>query len=245
MFLREWKDLPESMQCSDIRKYYDALEAHKGSLLAKRLFDVVVSLIMLVILCPLFLIIVIVIVIDSPGGAFFRQVRITTYGRAFRIIKFRTMVANAERLGAQVTPNNDMRITRVGRTLRRYRLDEIPQLLNILAGDMTFVGTRPEVPRYIAQYTPEMLATLLLPAGVTSEASIIYKDEYKLLNETSDVDRTYVEEVLPGKMYYNLKAIEYFNFWQDIKTMLQTVFTVCGKHRRLSIILEYETVIKE
>lgn len=229
MLLRKWEDLPENMRCNDVRKYYDALAVHKESLLIKRIFDVVVSLIMLLILSPIFLGIAIAIVADSPGSIFFRQVRVTAYGREFRIFKFRTMVANADKMGAQVTSYHDLRITRVGKVLRGYRLDEIPQLLNILTGDMTFVGTRPEVPRYVAQYTPEMLSTLLLPAGVTSEASIHYKDESRFLDMTEDVDRIYVEAVLPWKMHYNLKAIEKFSFCNDLKLMVKTVFTVLIK----------------
>ena len=123
----------------------------------------------------------------------------------------------------------DPRITRVGKFIRDCRLDEICQLLNVLSGDMTFVGTRPEVPKYVASYTPEMWATLLLPAGITSEASILYKDESRLLENAEDVDTVYTQQVLPGKMRYNLYAIRHFGFWTDIKTMLRTVFAVLGK----------------
>ncbi len=174
-------------------------------------------------------IIAILIKLDSPGPAIFRQERLGKGGKPFAIYKFRTMVPNAESIGSQLTTGNDMRITRVGRFLRNSRLDELPQLLNILNGDMSFVGTRPEVPRYVARYTKEMLATLLLPAGVTSEASIRYKDEYKLLGQSENIDDTYVNQVLPGKMNYNLRAIEEFSVINELKTMVRTVLAVCGK----------------
>ena len=152
--------------------------------------------------------------------------RVTQYGREFRIFKFRTMVQDAPKLGSAVTVKNDMRITRMGRLLRGCRLDELPQLINILKGEMSFVGTRPEVPKYVSQYTPEMMATLLLPAGVTSEASIQYKDEDRLLDGASDPDKTYIEQVLPGKMAYNLQSLRDFSFWGEWKTMLHTVTAV-------------------
>ena len=156
----------------------------------------------------------------------FRQVRVTQYGKQFRIFKFRTMVNNADKIGTQVTTKNDARVTKVGKFLRKCRLDEIPQLLNIILGDMTFVGTRPEVVKYVDKYTDEMMATLLLPAGVTSEASIQYKDEELLLAHADDADETYINEVLPEKMKYNLRSIETFSFSSDIRTMLRTVAAV-------------------
>ena len=190
------------------------------------MFDILLSLVLLVLLSPVMLILALAIRLDSPGEVLFRQVRVTQYGQEFRIFKFRTMVANAQQLGTQVTVQGDMRITRVGKLLRKCRLDELPQLLNILMGQMSFVGTRPEVPRYVRQYTPQMLATLLLPAGVTSQASIRYKDEDRLLDSSADPDRTYVEQVLPGKMEYNLNSLLDFSLWQDLKTMVQTVGAV-------------------
>jgi lipopolysaccharide/colanic/teichoic acid biosynthesis glycosyltransferase len=226
--LKKWDDLPDFMRVTEVRPYYDALKKKTVSLIFKRIFDIVVSFIMLVVLSPLFLILTIAIKLDSQGPVFYRQVRVTQYGRKFRIFKFSSMVQNADK-GSQVTVNNDMRVTGVGHIIRRLRLDEISQLLNVLFGDMTFVGTRPEVLKYVEQYTPEMIATLLLPAGVTSEASIYYKDEAKLLNTAEDTDKAYLEDVLPGKMYYNLKAIVHFSFWHDIKVMLMTVLSICGK----------------
>lgn len=229
MILRKWDALPEKMKCPEVKKYYDILEKKKISLIAKRAFDVVVASIMLVVLSPVMLILALLIKIDSRGPVFFRQVRITTYGKEFRIFKFRTMVKNADKGSGQLTTNGDMRVTHMGKMIRSFRLDELPQLVNIITGDMSFVGTRPEVPRYVDQYSNTMLATLLLPAGVTSEASVLFKNEYKLLGQASDVGKTYVEQVLPEKMYYNLRVIEHFSFWQEIRTMVRTVLAVCGK----------------
>ena len=229
MILKKWEDLPESLRTDAVRPYYDILKKKRGSLLLKRLFDIVVSAAMLLLVSPVFLILAIAIKLDSPGPVFYRQERVTQYGRKFRIFKFRTMVSNADKIGTQVTVGNDSRITRVGKLIRKCRLDEVSQLIDIFRGTMTFVGTRPEVPKYVAAYTPEMTATLLLPAGVTSLASIMYKDEDQLLSGAEDVDRVYIEKVLPGKMRYNLEAIESFSFWGDIKLMFMTVFAVLGK----------------
>lgn len=224
--LKRWEQLPQELQNDSVRPYYEALSRKRGQLLLKRVFDILLSLVLLVLLSPVMLILALAIRLDSPGEVLFRQVRVTQYGQEFRIFKFRTMVANAQQLGTQVTVRGDMRITRVGKLLRKCRLDELPQLLNILMGQMSFVGTRPEVPRYVRQYTPQMLATLLLPAGVTSQASIRYKDEDRLLDSSADPDRTYVEQVLPGKMEYNLNSLLDFSLWQDLKTMVQTVGAV-------------------
>ena len=232
MMLKRWEDLPEQMRTEELRPYYDALLQKRGALAAKRVFDLVVSAAMLLLLSPVFLLLAVAIKLDSPGPVFFRQVRVTRYGETFRIYKFRTMVQNAEKLGAQVTVGKDPRITRVGALIRSTRLDEISQLLNVLDGSMTFVGTRPEVPKYVAAYTPEMWATLLLPAGITSEASILYKDENRLLEGVEDVDAVYTQNVLPEKMRYNLRSVRYFRFWDDIKVMFMTVFAVLGKEYR-------------
>ena len=217
------------MQTEAVKPYYEILQKKQISLIFKRSFDIVVSLIMLLILSPVFFVLAIAIKLDSKGPVFYRQVRVTQYGKEFRIFKFRTMVNNADKIGSQVTVGGDSRITRVGKVIRECRLDEIGQLLNILGGSMTFVGTRPEVPKYVEKYTPEMWATLLLPAGVTSEASIRYKDEAALLDAAEDVDTTYIQDVLPGKMKYNLRSIQEYSFFKDIKTMFQTVFAVVEK----------------
>ena len=226
LILKDWEQLPEELQLDEVKPYYEVLKKKKLSLILKRIFDIVVSFIMLIILLPVFIFLGIAIKIDSKGPVFFRQERITQYGKTFKIFKFRTMVNNAEKLGTQVTVGNDARITKVGKFIRDCRLDEIAQLLNILTGDMTFVGTRPEVKKYVNHYTKEMMATLLLPAGVTSLASIYYKDEAKLLDKSNNPDKTYIEEVLPGKMKYNLQSIGEFNFFEDIKTMIKTVVAV-------------------
>lgn len=231
MMLKKWESLPEIMKNDAVRPYYDALMEKQGSLLAKRIFDILVSLLLLIVASPVLLVLAIAIKLESPGPVFYRQVRVSQYGRTFRIFKFRTMVTDADKLGTQVTVGNDSRITRVGKIIRKCRLDEVSQLIDVLRGTMTFVGTRPEVPKYVAAYTPEMLATLLLPAGVTSLASIAYKDEDMLLAGARDVDRAYVEEVLPQKMEYNLKSIQDFSFWGDIRTMLLTVKAVLGRSK--------------
>ncbi len=228
MRLLKWEELPLDMQTDSVRKYYDIIAKRKGSLILKRLFDVFCSLLMLIVLFPVFLILAIAIKIDSRGPVFYRQERVTQYGKSFRIHKFRTMVQNADK-GSQVTVSNDSRITRVGKFIRSCRLDEISQLIDVLQGNMTFVGTRPEVPKYVAHYTPEMKATLLLPAGVTNLASIYYKDESDLLDGAEDTDKVYIERILPDKMYHNLKGVERFSFFGDIRIMFMTVSAVLGR----------------
>lgn len=230
MRMISWEKLPPQMQTEAVKPYYEILQKKQIGLIFKRLFDIVVSLIMLLILSPVFLILAIAIKLDTEGPVFYRQVRVTQYGKEFHIFKFRTMVNNVDKIGSQVTVGGDSRITRVGKVIRECRLDEIGQLLNILGGSMTFVGTRPEVPKYVEKYTPEMWATLLLPAGVTSEASIRYKDEAALLDAAEDVDTTYIQDVLPGKMKYNLRSIQEYSFFKDIETMFQTVFAVVEKN---------------
>ena len=224
--LKNWNELPKYMRTDEVRPYYDLLQKKRLSLFFKRVFDIVVSLIMIILCSPILLIISILIVKDSKGGVFYRQERVTQYGRVFRIFKFRTMVKNADQIGTQVTVSNDSRITKIGSKLRNCRLDELPQLFNIFLGDMTFVGTRPESVHYVKSYTNEMYATLLLPAGVTSEASIEYKDEADLLDQADDVDSVYINDVLPEKMKYNLNSIKEFSFFKEIATMFRTVFAV-------------------
>ena len=226
MELKKWEELPDYMQNDKVKRYYKILSQKKKSLRFKRIFDIIMSIIMLLILWPVMLILAIWIKADSKGPVFFRQERITQYGKKFRIFKFRTMVNDAPKLGSAVTIEGDARITKVGRIIRKYRLDELPQLLNVLSGDMTFVGTRPEVEKYVKEYTPAMMATLLMPAGITSTASIEYKDEDKLLENAEDVDYTYVNEVLPGKMKYNLRYLREFSFLKDIKICIDTVLGV-------------------
>ena len=214
------------MKNERVKEYYSILEKKKISLFLKRFLDLLFALLLLVILLPLFILISIAIKIDSKGPVMFRQVRITQYGRKFRIFKFRTMVNNAHELGSQVTVKNDNRVTKIGKLIRNCRLDEIPQLLNIIAGDMTFVGTRPEVEKYVNEYTNEMMVTLLLPAGVTSEASIKYKDEKNILTSVKNVDETYLNIVLPGKMKYNISSIKNFSVFNDFKTIIKTIVAI-------------------
>ncbi len=229
MRLIRWEKLPQEFQNNSVKAYYDILKKKRAGLFFKRVFDVVASLLMLIILSPVFLILALAIKIDSKGPVFYRQERVTQYGKKFRIFKFRTMVQNADKIGSQVTVGGDSRITKVGAFIRKCRLDEVCQLIDIFRGTMTFVGTRPEVPKYVQSYTDEMLATLLLPAGVTSLTSIYYKDEDALLTGVENVDEVYVNQILPEKMKYNLLAIKKFGFWKDIKVMFMTVFAVLGK----------------
>ncbi|RGZ91483.1 MULTISPECIES: sugar transferase [Clostridia] len=234
MELRPWRLLPDEMRTKEVRKYYNILMKHRMWLKVKRAFDVVVAGIMLAVLIIPMGIIALAIRLDSPGPVFFRQARVTQYGKIFRIYKFRTMVDNASKLGAAVTVDNDSRITKVGAFLRRYRMDEFPQLFNILAGDMTLVGTRPEVPKYVKKYTKEMYATLLLPAGLTSRTSIAYKDEDKLLGEAVDeesTDNIYINEVLPAKMRYNLESMKHFGVQADASVLWDTFTSVVGSEK--------------
>ena len=224
--MKKWNELPKVMQNDKVKYYYDILQEHEKELKLKRAFDIICSLIMIIILSPVLIVLSVMIKLYSKGPVLFNQVRVTTYGRKFKIWKFRTMVNNADKLGTQVTTKGDARITRMGHLLRKVRLDELPQLFNVLKGDMTFVGTRPEVPKYTAHYTEEMMATFLLPAGVTSRTSIEYKDEEKLLENAENADEVYINEVLPAKMVYNLREIEKFSFLRDISTMIKTVIAV-------------------
>ncbi|MCI9127768.1 MAG: sugar transferase [Eubacterium sp.] len=227
--LKRWDDLPDFMRVDEVRPYWEILSRKRGQLILKRIFDLIVSLILLVILSIPMAVIAILIKKDSEGPVFYRQERVTTYGRHFRIHKFRTMVSNADEIGTAVTVGNDSRITKVGARLRGHRLDELPQVIDVIKGDMSFVGTRPEAVKYVERYKPEFNATLLMPAGITSEASIRYKDEDKLLNAADKVDEVYMNQVLPEKMKWNLESIRRFRFLREILTMFRTVFAVMGK----------------
>lgn len=228
--LKKWDDLPENIKNKETEKYYKILTHKKTQLFFKRTIDIIGSLILLIILSPIMLIMAILIKIDSKGSVFYRQERVTTYGRIFKIFKFRTMVQNADKIGSLVTLGGDPRITKVGKIIRKLRIDEIPQVINILIGDMSFVGTRPEVKKYVDKYNDEMKATLLMPAGVTSVASIKYKDEDEIistyLNKGEKVDDIYINRVLPEKMKYNLEYITKFSIFYDIKICIQTVIEV-------------------
>ena len=226
MKVRKWEELPEKMRTREVRRYYNIIVRHSGWFKVKRVMDICVSLVLLAILLIPMGIIALMIKTDSQGPVFFRQERVTQYGKIFKIYKFRTMVDNASQLGSQVTVNNDARITRVGKLLRKYRLDEFPQLFNILAGDMTLVGTRPEVIKYVKEYSGEMYVTLLLPAGLTSRTSIAYKDEDNLLKDAKDADKVYVDEILPVKMKYNLESLRRFGVREDMTVMWNTFVSV-------------------
>ena len=229
MVLRKWDDLPDFMKTEEVKPYYEVLRKKRLSLVLKRMLDLVGGLVLLVLLAIPMAVIAVMIKLDSEGPVFYRQERITTYGKHFKIHKFRTMVSNADKIGTAVTVGNDSRITKVGAKLRGCRLDELPQVLDLISGDMSFVGTRPEAVKYVEKYKPEYYATLLLPAGITSEASIRYKDEAELLEAAVDVDKVYMEDVLPGKMKYNLESIKEFSFIGEIATLFRTVFAVLGK----------------
>lgn len=224
--MRKWEELPIGMQNEKVRHYYNILRKKRFSLGVKRIFDIVMSIILILVLFPILVCISALIKIDSEGPVLFKQVRVTQYGRKLKILKFRTMVNNADKIGTQVTTKGDARITRTGRLLRKCRLDELPQLFNILTGDMTFVGTRPEVPKYTCHYTDAMKATWLMPAGVTSRTSIEYKDEERLLENAEDANKIYIEEIMPAKMVYNLQEIEKFSLFRDLNTLICTVIAV-------------------
>lgn len=229
MILRKWEELPDFMRIEEIRPYYEVLMKKRLSLVLKRVMDLIGGVVLLVLLAIPMAVIAVMIKLDSAGPVFYRQERITTYGKHFKIHKFRTMVSNADKIGTAVTVGNDSRITEIGAKLRGRRLDELPQVFDLISGNMSFVGTRPEAVKYVEKYKPEYMATLLLPAGITSEASIRYKDEAELLDAADDVDRVYVEDILPGKMKYNLASIKNFSFCGEIATMFRTVFAVLGK----------------
>ena len=227
--LRQWDELPDFMRVPEVKPYWEMLHKKRGQLILKRVFDVGLAIILLVILAIPMIIIAILIKLDSKGAVFYRQERVTTYGKHFRIHKFRTMVSDADKIGTAVTVGNDSRITKVGAKLRHLRLDEFPQLFDVISGNMSFVGTRPEAVKYVNKYKSEYNATLLMPAGITSEAAIRYKDEEKILNGVESVDQVYMEQVVPEKMKWNLKSIREFSFFDEILTMFRTLFAVLGK----------------
>lgn len=225
MLLKPFENLPDEFKNDEVKHYYDILDKKRKSLLSKRIADIVLALIMIVFLAIPMLVIAVIIKCSSKGPVLYKQERVTTYGRKFKILKFRTMKVGADKAGLLTTENDD-RITGIGKVLRKLRLDELPQIFHVLSGKMSIVGTRPEVTKYVQQYTPAMYATLLMPAGVTSLASIKFKDEDRILGEISDpekVDEIYMNEILPKKMRYNLKYIERFGFKRDIYLMYKTV----------------------
>jgi lipopolysaccharide/colanic/teichoic acid biosynthesis glycosyltransferase len=221
-----YQALPDSMKNEYTKEYWNLLRSKRLPLFAKRLFDIAVSFVILAVLSPFFLILAVIIKLDSKGPVFYRQVRVGRYNQDFKIFKFRTMVQDADRIGLELTVGEDPRITRVGRFIRKCRLDEFSQLLNVLSGSMSLVGPRPEVRKYVEAYTPEFMATLLIRPGITATSSIAFKDEDKLLNSGGDPEQIYVEQILPPKMSYNLEYMKRISLLSDIKIMFQTVAAV-------------------
>lgn len=221
--LLPFEELPQEFKNDAVKKYYDILKNKKRSIIIKRTFDIILSVILLIILLIPIIVIALLVKCTSKGPVLYKQVRVTTYNRRFEIYKFRTMVENADKIGTLVTSLGDPRITKIGSFLRKYRLDELPQILNVLKGDMSFVGTRPEVPKYVEKYTPVMYATLLMPAGITSLASIKFKNEDRMLESSTNIDEDYISIILPKKMHYNILYIKSFGFRNDLYLMLKTV----------------------
>jgi lipopolysaccharide/colanic/teichoic acid biosynthesis glycosyltransferase len=194
--------------------------------MSKRLFDVVAAGCGLVVLAPVLLAIALWIRLDSPGPALFRQRRVGRHGRLFDIYKFRTMVRHPDH-GLQLTVGHDPRITRAGRVLRRTKLDELPQLLNVLGGTMSLVGPRPEVPRYVDCYPPAVRQTVLSVApGITDLAAILYKDENDILGRAPDPERAYIETILPVKLEYYERYVRDRSFWLDLRILVRTLAAI-------------------
>lgn len=221
--LFDYDKLPSPMKNESVKVYYEMLREKKVALVIKRGLDIVMSLVMIAALMPILIVISLIVKFDSKGPVFFKQERITRGMKKFRIIKFRTMVDGAAMLGPAVTLKGDKRITKVGWVLRKTRIDELPQLFNVLAGDMSFVGTRPEVEKYVKHYSDDMMATLLLPAGITSNASIEFRNEAERLKNTENSDRVYIEEILPAKMALNLEYLRDFSLKLDFKILIKTM----------------------
>lgn len=220
------QELTFMQQTEELQEYKELLNRQRVSLFFKRVFDIVVSALILLLLSPVFLLLSIAIKLDSSGPVFYRQVRVGRYGEDFKIFKFRSMVQDADKKGLALTTEGDARITRVGKLIRKCRLDEFSQVLNVLEGTMSLVGPRPEVRRYVDLYEPEYLATLLIRPGVTATASIAFRNEDELLNSGGDPEEIYVKQILPEKMRYNLEYLKNISVWNDIKIMLQTVLAV-------------------
>lgn len=204
----------------------DVLARRKPQLIAKRAMDIVLSACALAVLWPLLLLIALAIWIDDPGPVFYRQVRVGRNGKTFRIFKFRSMVMDADKKGLAITVGRDSRITRVGAVLRKTKLDELAQLLNVLLGQMSFVGPRPEVPKYVELYTPYQRQVLLVRPGITDYASIAYRNENDLLAGASDPETMYIEQIMPDKIELNMKYLREISPLADIRLILKTIVAV-------------------
>ena len=198
---------------------------------AKRVFDLVFTVPGLIVLLPFFIIIAVWVKMDSPGSVFYRQERVGRSGKLFTIYKFRTMVVDADKIGRAITVGEDPRITRSGVLLRKYKLDELPQLINVVKGQMSLVGPRPEVPRYVNMYTPEQRAVLEIMPGITDPASIKYRNENELLAAATDADGIevdpeyiYVHEIMPDKIKINLDYAARANVFRDFGIIIRTIF---------------------
>ncbi len=222
------RHLPPAMQNEECGRYLALLNRRRAAFRVKRAFDILLSLCALAALLPLLLLIALLVGLTSQGGALFCQTRVGQNLKRFTILKFRTMRASDNRCALPLTVRDDPRITPLGRFLRKLHLDELPQLINVLKGDMSFVGPRPEVERYVRQYTPRQLATLLIPCGITCTASLVYKDENNLLTASDDPETCYLRDILPVKTEYNLAYLERFSLGEDIKIILQTALSVIG-----------------
>ena len=189
----------------------------------KRVFDIILSALGLILLSPLFLVLAIAIATDSPGGIFYRQTRVGKNGHPFRIFKFRSMRSGSDKKGQLTVGSTDQRITRTGRFIRKHKLDEFPQLINVLKGDMSLVGPRPEVPKYVAMYNDEQKKVLSVRPGITDYASIEYANENDLLSSSSNPEKTYIDEVMPAKLELNKKYISEAGLGTDIKLIFRTL----------------------
>lgn len=208
-------------------QYIDDILKNKGvQFFLKRGFDIIASFIGLIILSPIFLIIACFIKLNSKGPVFFKQIRIGKNGKRFRIFKFRTMVVDAEKQGMQITVGRDSRITKVGHFLRKSKIDELPQLINILIGNMSFVGPRPEVPKYVQMYNENQKSILKVRPGITDVASIEYRNENALLAQSKNPEETYVKEIMPRKLELNLEYLRKLSIIYDVKLILKTLYVV-------------------
>lgn len=223
MSVKQWQKLPAHMQNEAVKPYFDILAKKNITLFFKRFFEIIIAVIILLIISPILIIAGIAVAVTSKGPVFYLQERVGRYGKPFKIIKFRTMVVNADKLGAQITVGErDPRITRVGHILRITRIDEFPQMINILKGDMSLIGTRPEVQRYVDEYTDEMMATLLLRPGATGAASVKFSKENDMLKDKENPEEYYIKTILPEKMALNLDYTKNISIGYDFKIIGQT-----------------------